>query len=60
MASAGGYFIADLTVGQTESFAKTVTDADITLYAGISGDTNPVHLDDEFAAESMFLSLIHI
>jgi 3-hydroxybutyryl-CoA dehydratase len=54
MASAGGYFIEDLTVGQTESFAKTVTDADITLYAGISGDTNPVHLDDEFAAESMF------
>ena len=54
MASAGGYFIEDLTVGQTESFAKTVTDADITLYAGISGDTNPVHLDDEYATESMF------
>lgn len=54
MASKGGYFIEDLTVGQKESFAKTVTDADITLYAGVSGDTNPVHLDDEFAAETMF------
>lgn len=54
MASAGGYFIEDLTVGQCETFAKTVTDADIVLYAGISGDTNPVHLDDEFAAETMF------
>ena len=54
MASAGGYFIEDLTVGQTETFAKTVTDADIVLYAGVSGDTNPVHLDDEYAAETMF------
>lgn len=54
MASAGGYFIEDLKVGQSETFAKTVTDADIVLYAGISGDTNPVHLDDEFASETMF------
>ena len=54
MASAGGYFIEDLTVGQKETFAKTITDADIVLYAGVSGDTNPVHLDDEFAAETMF------
>ena len=58
MASAGGYCIEDLTVGQTESFAKTATDADNMLYAGISGDTNPVHLDDEFAAETMFKSRI--
>lgn len=54
MASAGGYFIEDLDVGQRETFAKTVTDADIVLYAGVSGDTNPVHLDDEYAGETMF------
>ena len=54
MASAGGYFIEDLKVGQSETFGKTVTDADIVLYAGVSGDTNPVHLDDEYAAETMF------
>lgn len=54
MASAGGYYIEDLTVGQRETFAKTVTDADIVLYAGVSGDTNPVHLDEEFASETMF------
>ena len=54
MASAGGYFLEDLEVGQRETFAKTVTDADIVLYAGVSGDTNPVHLDEEFAAETMF------
>lgn len=58
MASAGGYFIEDLTVGQKETFAKTVTDADIVLYAGVSGDTNPAHLDDEYAAGTMFKTRI--
>src|SRR5690606_1819598 len=38
----------------TAGFAKTVTDADITLYAGVSGDTNPVHIDDEYAATTPF------
>ncbi|WP_346328948.1 MaoC family dehydratase [Iodidimonas sp. SYSU 1G8] len=36
------------------SYAKTVTEADIILFAGISGDTNPVHLNEEFAAATMF------
>ena len=36
------------------TFAKTVTDADIVLFAGISGDTNPVHLDAEAAAGTLF------
>ena len=54
MASASGYYIEDLTVGQRETFGKTVTEADIVLYAGISGDTNPMHLNEEYAGESMF------
>jgi len=49
-----GYYLEDLSVGMTDIYAKTVTDADITLFAGVSGDTNPVHLDDEFAATSRF------
>jgi len=49
-----GYYFQDLEVGKTDIYAKTVTDADITLFAGISGDTNPVHLDDEFASASRF------
>ena len=49
-----GYYFEDLSVGMTDLYAKTVTDADITLFAGISGDTNPVHLDDEFAKSSRF------
>ncbi len=43
-----------LSVGMSADFAKTVTDADITLYAGISGDTNPLHLDADYAGRSMF------
>jgi len=49
-----GYYIEELEVGMTASFSKTVTEADITLFAGVSGDTNPVHLDKEFAEQTMF------
>lgn len=49
-----GYFIEDLSPGMTAIYAKTVTDADITMFAGISGDTNPMHLDESFAEQTMF------
>ena len=49
-----GYFIEDLSVDMTALFAKTITEADIVLFAGISGDINPVHLNHEFATETMF------
>jgi 3-hydroxybutyryl-CoA dehydratase len=49
-----GYCIEDLSPGMTAVFAKTVTEADIVLFAGISGDINPVHLNHEFATETMF------
>jgi 3-hydroxybutyryl-CoA dehydratase len=49
-----GYSIEDLSIGMTALFAKTVTEADIVLFAGISGDINPVHLNHEFATETMF------
>ncbi|MSO76419.1 MAG: hypothetical protein EXQ87_05845 [Alphaproteobacteria bacterium] len=47
-----GYYLEDLAVAMTAAFAKTITDADIVLFAGVSGDTNPVHLDAEFAAKT--------
>jgi 3-hydroxybutyryl-CoA dehydratase len=50
----GGLFFEDLSVGQAASFAKTITEADILLFAGISGDTNPVHINEEAAAASIF------
>ncbi len=50
----GGYYLDDLKVGDTASYGKTVTEADIVLFSGISGDTNPVHLNQEFAAATLF------
>ena len=49
-----GLFIEDLTIGQSATYGKTVTDADIVLFAGVSGDTNPVHLDQTFAEKTPF------
>ena len=49
-----GYFLEDMEVGMTAIYAKTVTEADIVMFAGISGDTNPVHLDAHFADQTVF------
>jgi 3-hydroxybutyryl-CoA dehydratase len=49
-----GHFFEDLSVGQTASLAKTITEADILLYSAVSMDTNPVHLDSDFAKQSVF------
>ena len=53
-----GYYFEDLEEGMTEIYGKTITDADIVMFAGISGDINPVHLNHEFAAETVFESRI--
>jgi 3-hydroxybutyryl-CoA dehydratase len=49
-----GYNIEDLTVGQSAGMAKTVTEADIILFSGVSTDVNPVHLNEEWAKTTMF------
>ena len=54
MSDLNGYFFEDLSVGQTATYGKTVTDADVVLFAGVSGDTNPVHLNEEVASQTMF------
>ncbi len=49
-----GLFLEDLSVGQSAMFGKTVTEADIMAFAGVSGDTNPIHLHDGFAKTTRF------
>ncbi|HEX5958739.1 MAG TPA: MaoC family dehydratase, partial [Hyphomicrobiaceae bacterium] len=49
-----GKYVDELTEGMTAIFTRTISEADIVLYAGLSGDTNPVHLDEEFARPTMF------
>jgi len=58
MSSLTGYYIEDLSVGMTAIYGKTITEADIVLFAGVSGDTNPVHLNEEYAAGTMFKTRI--
>lgn len=53
-----GMFFEDLSVGQSASFGKTITEADIAMFAAVSGDTNPVHIDAEYAATTMFKTRI--
>ena len=47
-------FFEDLAVGQKASFGKTITEADIVLFAAVTGDTNPMHLNAEYAAGTIF------
>ena len=49
-----GYFFEDLSPGMSAIFSKTITEADLLMFAGVSGDTNPLHLDEEFASRTMF------
>jgi len=49
-----GFSVNDMEVGQSASMSKTVTEADIILFAGITGDFNPAHIDEEYAKNSMF------
>jgi 3-hydroxybutyryl-CoA dehydratase len=49
-----GYYFEDLSPGMSESYTRTVNDADIQQFAEVSGDTNPAHLDAEFAATTRF------
>lgn len=49
-----GYDFEALEVGMTAAIARTVGEADILMFAGVTGDTNPVHMDEEFAASTMF------
>ena len=41
-------------VGDRASFRKTISEADVVLFAGVSGDTNPLHLDAEYARKTRF------
>ncbi|MSO88581.1 MAG: MaoC family dehydratase [Rhodospirillaceae bacterium] len=49
-----GYYLEELSVGMTALYARTITEADVVLFAGISGDVNPVHLNQDFAAATIF------
>ncbi|MFM2111803.1 MAG: hypothetical protein RLZZ271_463 [Pseudomonadota bacterium] len=49
-----GYDVEDLKVGMSATFSKTITEADIVLFAGVSGDNNAMHTNEEFAGSTQF------
>lgn len=53
-----GYTYDQLEVGMTDSFTKTITETDVYLFAGISGDFNPMHVNEEFAKLTPFKTRI--
>jgi len=53
-----GKTIEQLKVGDVAEFAKTVTETDIYLYAGITGDFNPAHINEAYAKNTFFKTRI--
>lgn len=49
-----GFFFEDLTVGQEAEVTREVSAADIDAFAAVSGDVNPVHLDEDYAKTTSF------
>lgn len=49
-----GHYIEELEIGQTAVYVRTVTETDIVQYSQISGDDNPLHVNEEFAKQTVF------
>ena len=49
-----GYYFEDLSVGMEANYSKKITDKDVLAFAELSGDVNPVHISDDFAAGTIF------
>jgi 3-hydroxybutyryl-CoA dehydratase len=50
----GGHYFEDLSVGMEASYVRRVEETDIQTFATITGDTNPIHLDEVYASSTMF------
>lgn len=48
----------ELKIGEEASFSKTITETDVYLFAGISGDFNPLHVNEEYAKQTPFKTRI--
>lgn len=58
MPSISNYTYEEITLGQSATYSKVVEERDIQLFASVSGDLNPVHLDPGFAATTRFKGCI--
>jgi len=49
-----GKTIDEITVGDSAEFTKTISESDIYLFAGVTGDLNPFHINEEYARQTYF------
>ncbi len=49
-----GYEFEELKIGMSATFSRTITETDLRNFSGVSGDTNPMHLNEEYAAHTAF------
>ncbi len=52
------HFFEDLHLGMEASYSRMISGEDVETFARLSGDTNPVHLDEDYAARTIFKSRI--
>ncbi len=57
-AARSGYFLEDLVLGMEAAYERMIAEADLVTFADVSGDTNPVHLDEAYAATTPFKTRI--
>ena len=48
----------ELNIGDSDRFSKTITEADVVMFAGITGDLNPAHIDEAYAQGTFFKTRI--
>jgi len=53
-----GKTIKELKVGESAGFTKTISESDVYLYAGVTGDLNPAHINEEYAKHTFFKTRI--
>jgi 3-hydroxybutyryl-CoA dehydratase len=49
-----GHYLEDLSLGQSASYSRTITESDIQQFGAVSGDLNPLHFDEEYAKSTIF------
>jgi 3-hydroxybutyryl-CoA dehydratase len=53
-----GKTINEINIGDEASYSRTITETDVVLFGGVSGDLNPAHFNEEYCKDTMFKSRI--
>jgi 3-hydroxybutyryl-CoA dehydratase len=53
-----GKTIDEISLNETAEFTKTISESDVYLFAGLTGDLNPAHINEEYAKETFFKTRI--